>query len=125
MILMLDDVPGVVLAFGAVMRRMSVPYCAAATVAEAKTLLPQYSWSAFVLDLELPDGSGVEVLELARSHPQWRQTPAVVITAGILIDELVVQRIYVAGATLHCGAFTSADIEQILRHLLKADSALI
>jgi len=120
MILVLDDVPGVVVAFGGVLRRMSVPYHAAGTVAEAKALLPQHHWSAFVFDLELPDGSGVDLLEWARGHEQWKHTPAAVITASILLEDLVVHRIHSAGATLHCGAFTAPDIETICRELLKA-----
>jgi CheY-like chemotaxis protein len=118
MILVLDDVPGVVVAFGGVLRRMSVPYHAAGTVAEATALLPQHQWSAFVFDLELPDGSGLDLLEWARGHAQWRDTPAAVITASILLDDVVVARIYAARATLHCGAFTGPDIEAILRELM-------
>jgi two-component system, NtrC family, response regulator PilR len=118
MILLLDDVPGVVVAFGGVLRRMSVPYHAAATVAEATALLPQHSWSAFVFDLELPDGSGIDLLEWVRSHAQWQDTPAAIITASILLDDVVVDRIYAARGTLHCGAFTGPDIETILRELM-------
>ena len=118
MILLLDDVPGVVVAFGGVLRRMSVPYHPAGTVAEAMTLLPQHTWSAFVFDLELPDGSGLDLLEWARGHAQWRDTPAAIITASILLDDGVVDRIYAARATLHCGAFTGGDIEAILRDLM-------
>ena len=119
MILVLDDIPGVVVAFGGVLRRMSVPHHAAGTVAEAKALLPQHAWSAFVFDLELPDGSGVDLLEWARGQTSWHHTPAAIITASILLDELIVHRIYSAGATLHCGAFTAPDIEAICRELLK------
>jgi two-component system response regulator PilR (NtrC family) len=117
-ILVLDDVPGVVVAFGGLLRRMSVPYHAAGTVAEAMALLPQHAWSAFIFDLELPDGSGIDLLEWARSHPQWHDTPTAVITASILLDDLTVLRIDATGATLHCGAFTGPDIEAILRELL-------
>lgn len=120
MILLLDDVPGVVVAFGGVLRRMSVRYHAAATVAEATALLPQHSWSAFVFDLELPDGSGIDMLEWVRSHAQWQDTPAAIITASILLNDVVVDRIYAARATLHCGAFTGPDIEAILRELMAA-----
>lgn len=88
------------------------------TVAEAKALLPQHPWPAFAFDLELPDGSGVDLLEWARGHTSWKHTPAAVITASILLDDHTLSRIESARATLHGGVFTAPDIEAILRELM-------
>lgn len=52
---------------------------AATTVREAKRLLSmRTTWSAFIFDLRLPDGSGLELLEHARE--EWPCTPALILT---------------------------------------------
>jgi signal transduction histidine kinase/DNA-binding response OmpR family regulator len=51
----------------------------AATVAEAKVLLAKERWDLCVLDLQLPDGDGFELLDEARSGDR---APAVIMVAG-------------------------------------------
>ena len=118
MILVLDDVPGVIVTFGVTLRRLGIPFHGAESIAEAKALLPRHHWTGFVLDLELPDGNGVELLEWLRTQPAFCETPAVVITANILIDDSLAARVAGSRASLHCGAFTRADVEMICRKLL-------
>lgn len=118
MIFVLDDHPGVLVAFGGVLKRMAVPFGSAPSIAKAMEALPLHAWTAFIVDLELPDGSGVDLLEWIRSHTHWRHIPAAVITANILIHPEIENRIYAAGATLHCGALTRLEIEDICRGLL-------
>lgn len=123
MVLIVDDVPGVVVAFGAGLRRLSVPFHGAGSLAEARAAFPQYRWSGFILDIELPDGTGVEFLEWLRSHPDHTHTPAIVITANILIDDALVAQIARCGASLRCGAFTSPQIDTICGDLLGRSTA--
>lgn len=98
MVLILDDVPGVIAAFSLALRRMDVPHVGAGTLTEARLYLPRHTWAAFILDLELPDGSGLDLLEELRSIPKCRRTPASIITANIMIDESTLRRIDLAGA---------------------------
>lgn len=118
MILIVDDVPGVILAFAAGLRRLSVPFHSAGTLAEARAALPLHRWSGLILDIELPDGTGVEFLEELRSQSDHQHTPAIVITANLLIDNNTLARIDRARATLHCGAFTRPDIDAMCRALV-------
>jgi CheY-like chemotaxis protein len=118
MILIVDDVPGVIVAFGAALRRMAVPWQGAGSIAEASALLPQHNWTGFVLDLELPDGSGLELLESLRDQTAYAQTPAAIITASILLSDATVDRVARASASLYCGAFTPPQIEEILTRLI-------
>jgi DNA-binding NtrC family response regulator len=58
----------------------------APNVAAAVELLPEVKmWGAFLLDVGLPDGDGMEVLACARSLHPW--TPALIVT-GILSDRI-------------------------------------
>lgn len=119
MILMVDDIQGVIVAFGVALRRLGIHYLGAATVSEAMELLPHHQWTGFILDLELPDGSGLDLLEWLRAQPAFRTTPAVVITANLLVDDAVAARVNQGRAALHCGAFTRSEIDTICHHLLR------
>lgn len=120
MILILDDVRGVALAFQTALKRLAIPSKSAASVAGARAALPQERWTGFILDLELPDGLGIDLLEDIRAHEAWRTTPAVVITANILLDPLTLERVRAAGASLECGAFTTPHVAEICRRLIVA-----
>lgn len=123
MVLIVDDVPGVIVAFGAGLRRLSVPFLGVGSLTEARAALPRYRWSGFILDIELPDGTGVEFLDWLRSHPDYANTPTIVITANILIDDALTAQVARAGASLHCGAFTSPQIDKICGDLLGRSTA--
>lgn len=122
MVLILDDIPGVIAAFGLALRRMDVEFVGVGTLAEARRCLPRNTWAAFILDLELPDGSGLDLLEELRSLPEYRRTPTTVITANVMIDESTLRRIDLAGASLHCGVFGSSETAEICRWLLGRDA---
>lgn len=106
------------MSFALALRRLEVPYSSAGTLAEAQALLPTHTWSAFILDLELPDGSGLDLLDALRATPAYRHTPVAIITANILICEGALLRIEMAGASLHCGVFGSRETDAICRRLL-------
>lgn len=118
MILIVDDMPGVVVAFGRVLQRLDVAYWSTGSVAGAMAALDRNHWNGFLLDLFLPDGTGVEVLEAMRTHTRYRNTPAAVITADILVESELVARIVAARASLTCGVFDRSAIESICSSLL-------
>lgn len=123
MILIVDDELGVTLAFGRVLESAGVPYESADSVAAARTAVERDGWTGFILDIFLPDGTGVDVLEFIRQQPRYRLTPATVITADILLADNLLDRITLGGATLNCGVFERAAIERICFDLLLARPA--
>lgn len=118
MVLIVDDVPGVILAFGLALTRLGIPYVGAGSLAVAHQVLPQHRWSAFILDLELPDGSGLDLLDAVRANPDYRLAPVTVITANLLIGDRDTQRIQRGHATLHCGVFAAPETDAICAALL-------
>jgi len=123
MILIVDDVPGVTVAFGRVLDHVGVPYESADSLATGRTAVERNGWTGVILDIFLPDGTGVDLLEFIRQQPQYSETPAVIITADIILEDSLVARIKAGGASLNCGAFNRAAIETICFDLLLARSS--
>ena len=124
MILIVDDVPGVCVAFGRVLHNAGVTFQAAGSLAEATAALSLGQWTGFILDIFLPDGTGVDLLDIIRLRPEHQHTPVAVITADILFDEALLKRIHAGRATLHCGAFNRTAIEAICVDLLAKSRSL-
>ncbi|HEY3820641.1 MAG TPA: response regulator transcription factor [Polyangiaceae bacterium] len=92
--LFVDDDLDVCRAMARLVRPHGEPVCAA-TVAEAEEQLRgDGEWSGFVLDVGLPDGSGLELLTRARHRHAL--TPALVLTGHV--DGDLINRAYDLGA---------------------------
>ncbi|MDZ4687297.1 MAG: response regulator [Planctomycetaceae bacterium] len=118
MILIVDDEPGVSAAFSRVLTASHIPHHAVGSLADARQVLSQGGWTGFILDIFLPDGTGVEYLAEIRARAEHQHTPVAVITADILLDDQMVEQLRHLGARLYCGAFGRADIERICVALL-------
>lgn len=53
----------------------------ATSVADALKMALEKNYDGFLLDIGLPDGSGVEVIEGVRAQAQYRHVPAAAVTA--------------------------------------------
>lgn len=122
MILIVDDVPGVTVAFGRALDHVGVPYESADSLEAGRAAVERDGWTGFIPDIFLPDGTGVDLLEFIRQQPQYAKTPAAIITADIILEDALVARIKARGASLNCGAFNRAAIERICFDLLLARS---
>jgi CheY-like chemotaxis protein len=80
-VLIVDDYPGVVelLDLGLAARGLEV--VGATTASEALARAATEEFDAAVLDLQLPDGSGHELLSRLRALPQWGSRPVVGMTS--------------------------------------------
>jgi two-component system KDP operon response regulator KdpE len=77
-ILVVDDEPQILRALGVILRNAGYDVSTAATKSEALDAVSVRPPDAMVLDLVLPDGSGVDVTSEVRS---WSQLPIIVLSA--------------------------------------------
>jgi two-component system response regulator TctD len=85
MILVVEDEPLVSRGILLLVNRFGQAHLACTVAAAGTAILGRQSWGAFVIDVGLPDGSGIDVLAQAREgHPR---TPALVLT-GLLCPQV-------------------------------------
>jgi CheY-like chemotaxis protein len=68
-VLIVDDYPGLIELYDLALRARGFEVVGAATVGEALTLAATERFDAVVLDMQLPDGSGPELLKRLRNMP--------------------------------------------------------
>jgi DNA-binding response OmpR family regulator len=68
-VLIVDDYPGLIELYDLALRARGFEVVGAATAGEAMTLAATQSFDAVVLDVELPDGSGPELVMRMRQIP--------------------------------------------------------
>jgi len=67
--------------------RPGVELIVAGNVHEGLAAVARQRFDLVLLDLQLPDGDGYEVLQALRALPQGKQTPCVAVTANAMINE--------------------------------------
>jgi CheY-like chemotaxis protein len=120
MILIVNDLPAAAYPFSKVLTHSGLPHQVIETFADAQASLRRPCWTGFILDIFLPGGTGVDLLEALRRRPRYRQTPAAVITADIMLDDALLARIQKGRATLHVGVFDRPTVENICLDLVLA-----
>jgi DNA-binding NarL/FixJ family response regulator len=112
--LIVDDEPAVCRALERIVRRDVEPVVATSAVEASSLLEKPGPWRAFILDVMLRDGSGVDLLVAARrKHPL---TPAMILTG--VADPVVINAAHDLGATCVIKPVEPARI----RHFLQARS---
>lgn len=92
-ILVVEDNATDVALLSTVLARENILLIRVATVAEALTTLSQVEVAAAVVDLKLPDGTGIEILKFI--HEKKPDLPVVVLTA--LEDKAEIERVAAMG----------------------------
>jgi two-component system response regulator PilR (NtrC family) len=106
-VLVIDDEPDICDLLKLTLERMKLTVASAESLAEAKTLLASQSFDLCLTDLQLPDGSGLDlVTEIQRNHPE---IPVAVITAHGNMDTAI--------TALKAGAFDFISKPIDLHHL--------
>ena len=72
-VLIVDDYPGLIELYDLALRARGFEVVGAATAGEAMTLAATELFDAVVLDVELPDGSGPDLVDRMRSIPSLKQ----------------------------------------------------
>lgn len=78
--LVCEDDPDVVMVLSEVLSDEGVAADVAYSVRDAHALLSEHSYDLILLDLTLPDGDGMSVVERLREHPDTEQTPVIVVS---------------------------------------------
>lgn len=79
-VLLVDDEPHVPLLVRPLLEQLGITVQTARSLAEARRVLAQRRPDGVLLDLHLPDGSGLDLLRELRAAPETRTLPIVVIT---------------------------------------------
>jgi CheY-like chemotaxis protein len=87
-ILIVDDVPGNLLALEALLTGLDCVPVRASSGAEAIDLLMRETFAVALLDVRMPDIDGYEVARHARRHSATRELPLIFLTAEAPTDEL-------------------------------------
>ena len=117
-LLLVDDDPVFGRVLATALRRRGFQVTLAASVAQARDLLPQLRASHAVLDLRLPDGSGLELVPLLRERlPQVR----IVVLSGYASIPTAIDAIKL-GATYYLAKPVDADA--VVRAFDAGDAAL-
>lgn len=86
-VLIVEDVLPLSIEYRAAVRRLGAEPMVVASVDEARRALPKGPWHAALVDLNLPDGSGFEVMQGLRKR--WPHCGIVVVTGEDSIDNAV------------------------------------
>jgi DNA-binding NarL/FixJ family response regulator len=118
-VLIVEDDPLVSRAIAKVVGRTCEAVVVATAFAARKALHDVPDWGAFVFDIGLPDGNGLDVLRYARRfHPK---TPAICVTG--LPDMMLTGRAYDLGAALIEKPLEPRRLERFLREAMAEEDA--
>jgi two-component system chemotaxis response regulator CheY len=79
-VLVVDDSPTIRRMVKVALAEVATTFAEAATGLEAIEQLTLNTVQLIVLDLNMPDMHGLEVLKFVRSHPRYRKVPVIVLT---------------------------------------------
>ncbi|MDB5980061.1 MAG: histidine kinase [Pseudomonas sp.] len=81
-VLIVEDEPDIAYLLNLLISRAGYSVTTAASLHEARLLLAHQSFDAVTLDLELPDGDGLQLIRELRDSPRTQTLPVVVISAA-------------------------------------------
>jgi two-component system uhpT operon response regulator UhpA len=90
------------------------------TIAEARAALATRAWGAFVVDVTLPDGNGLDLLaEVREAHAR---TPALVVTEHC--TQAFVNRAFSLGASYLCKPYAPGDLVSFAKRSAAGEASL-
>ena len=75
--------------------------------------------AVLILDLHLPDGTGLECLRRVRQMPQHRNLPVAILTGDYFLDEEVARELGELGASVFFKPVWEDDLLRIVEQLLR------
>lgn len=120
-IVIVEDEPDTAEMFAEMMRMNGYEIVKAYSGGSAIALISKEKPAAVVLDVMMPDISGIEVLNFIRNYPELANTPVVVVSAKTLPSDI--QKGLDAGASLYLTKPVAyLELKQALENVIRADS---
>jgi CheY-like chemotaxis protein len=122
-VVVVDDDVAVDESFGQMLQAAGYDTHTEATVTAGLAYLERAKPSIVILDLHLPDGSGLDCLRQLRSWPQHRQLPVAILTGDYFLDEKLSRELSTLGARVFFKPVWEDDLLRIVSQLLGPDHA--
>jgi len=114
--LLVDDDEGFLLGLGEAVKREGFEVRTAGSVQAARQALREYDPDALLIDLQLPDGSGLELLQA----PEGKLPPGVIFISGNASVQLAVEALQLGATDFLTKPVDFARVKMALANLLKA-----
>jgi CheY-like chemotaxis protein len=116
-LLVVDDEVGLHRLLGRYGEAAGFEVCAANSIAEGLALASSAQPDAILVDLGLPDGSGIEVVSRLKQDPKTATIPVVVWSGSDVVEGS--EKAFLAGAVAYFDKIELPDLMLKLRQLLK------
>jgi CheY-like chemotaxis protein len=116
----IDDDVAVDRSFGQMLQAAGYDTHTEANVAAGLAYLEHAAPAVVILDLHLPDGTGLECLRRLRAWPHHRHLPVAILTGDYFLDEDVARELNELGARVFFKPVWEDDLLRIVGQLLAA-----
>jgi CheY-like chemotaxis protein len=117
-VVVVDDDVAVDESFGQMLQAAGYGTHTEATVAAGLAYLEGARPAVVILDLHLPDGTGLDCLRRLRSWPQHRHLPVAILTGDYFLDDDVARELSMLGARVFFKPVWEDDLLRIVGQLL-------
>jgi CheY-like chemotaxis protein len=119
-VLVIDDDVAVDESFGEMLSAAGYDVHAEGSCSAGIAYLEKSTPSVLILDLHLPDATGLECLRRLRQLTQHRQLPVAILTGDYFMDEEIAKELQALGASVFFKPVWEDDLLRIVRQLLGA-----
>ena len=119
-VLVIDDDVAVDESFGEMLSAAGYDVHAEGSCSAGIAYLEKSTPSVLILDLHLPDATGLECLRRLRQLAQHRQLPVAILTGDYFMDEEIAKELQALGASVFFKPVWEDDLLRIVRQLLGA-----
>ncbi len=124
LVVVVDDDVAVDKSFGQMLAAAGYDTHAEGSVAAGLAYLEQAAPAVVILDLHLPDGTGLECLRRLRAWPRHRDLPVAILTGDYFLDEDVARELKQLGARVFFKPVWEDDLLRIVGQLLASGASL-
>ena len=122
LVVVVDDDVAVDKSFGQMLRAAGYDTHAEGNVAAGLSYLEHATPSVVILDLHLPDGTGLECLRRLRAWPRHGSLPVAILTGDYFLDDHVAGELKALGARVFFKPVWEDDLLRIVAQLLSPTS---